>query len=319
MTSVPHNAHHLASTPATCHWGFFDGGLKPVLTVKSGDRVTIDCLSGNPEHLPPPNSGMTVLPDHLEVHKNVPKGIGNHIMTGPVFVDGAEPGDILEVRIIDIELRQDWGWNVFRPYMGTLPDDFPYQQILHLPIDRQRNVATMPWGMKIPLRPFFGQLAVAPKKEYGRQNTKEPREWGGNLDCKELVAGSTVYLPVQNKGALFSTGDGHAVQGDGEVDGTAIETALTGTFDFIVRKDLKHKWPRAETPTHYITFGLDVDLDDAAATALREMVDLLSERLGIPEAQAYAFCSFVCDLHVTQTVNGVKGVHAMIEKRYASK
>lgn len=319
MAAGPRNSHHLASTPATCHWGFFDGGLKPVLTVKSGDRVTIDCLSGNPDALPPPGSGLTVLPDHLEVHQKLPKGIGNHIMTGPVFVEGAEAGDVLEVRIIDIELRQDWGWNAFRPYMGTLPRDFPYQQMLHLPIDRERKLATMPWGMKIPLRPFFGQLAVAPKKEFGRQNTKEPREWGGNLDCKELIAGSIVYLPVQNPGGLFSTGDGHAVQGDGEVDGTAIETALTGTFDLIVRKDLKHQWPRAETPTHYITFGLDVDLDDAAAAALREMVDLLAGRLGIAKSQAYALCSFVCDLHVTQTVNGVKGVHAMVEKRYATR
>jgi len=317
VSNVPHNSHHLRSGPETCHWGFFDGGLKPVLSVKSGDRVTIECLSGGPEALPPPASGMTVLPEHREVHAKL-TGVG-HIMTGPVFIEGAEPGDVLEVRIIDIELRQNWGWNAFRPYMGTLPDDFPYQQILQLPIDRQRNTATMPWGLKIPLRPFFGQLAVAPKKEYGRQGTREPREWGGNLDCKELVAGTTVYLPVQNTGALFSTGDGHAVQGDGEVDGTAIETALTGTFDFFVRKDLKHKLPRAETQTHLITFGFNADLDDAAATALREMVDLLVERLALPRGHAYALCSLVCDLHVTQTVNFVKGVHAMIDKTYATR
>jgi acetamidase/formamidase len=309
--------HLLRSSPETCHWGFFDGGLKPVLRVMSGDRVTIESISGPPEALPPSGSEMTVLPEHREVHAKL-SGVG-HIMTGPVFVDGAEPGDVLEVRIVDVELRQNWGYNVFRPYMGTLPQDFPYQQLIHLPIDRQRSIATMPWGLEIPLRPFFGQLAVAPKKEYGRQGTREPREWGGNLDCKELVAGSTIYLPVQNKGALFSTGDGHAVQGDGEVDGTAIETALTGTFDFVVRKDLKHKLPRAETPTHHITFGFDVDLDDAAATALREMVDFLASRLGLPKGHAYALCSLVCDLHVTQTVNGVKGVHAMIEKKYATR
>jgi acetamidase/formamidase len=318
-TGTPRNTHHLAATPKTCHWGFFDGGLPPVLTVKSGDRVTIDCLSGNPEHLPPPGSGLTVLPDHREVIEKVPKGIGNHIMTGPVAVQEAEPGDVLEIRIIDIELRQDWGWNVFRPYMGTLPEDFPYQRVLHVPLDRQKNLATMPWGLKLPLRPFFGQLALAPKKDYGRQNTREPREWGGNLDCKDLTAGSTVYLPVQNPGGLFSTGDGHAVQGHGEVNGTAIETALTGTFDFIVRKDLKLTVPHAETPTHYITFGLDADLDDAAKQALREMIAHIVQRLGIPREQAYAFCSFACDLHVTQTVNGVKGVHAMIEKRLLEK
>jgi acetamidase/formamidase len=313
------NTHHLAATPETCHWGYFDGGLKPVLKVKSGDRVTIECLSGNPEHLPPAGSGMTVLPDHREVIGKLAKGTGNHILTGPVYVEEAEPGDVLEVRIIDIELRQDWGWNVFRPYMGTLPEDFPYQKVLHVPLDRQANLATMPWGHKIALRPFFGPLALAPKKEFGKQNSKEPREWGGNLDCKDLVAGSTVYLPVQNKGGLFSTGDGHAIQGHGEVNGTAIETALTGTFDFIVRKDLTFKLPRAETPTHYITFGLDADLDDAAKQALREMVGHLTQQLGISPDHAYAFCSFVVDLHVTQTVNGVKGVHAMVEKKHLAK
>lgn len=318
-SNAPRNTHHLAATPDTCHWGFFDGGLKPVLTVKSGDRVTIECLSGNPEHLPPPGSNMTVLPDHREVIGKLTKGTGNHIMTGPVAIEEAQPGDVLEIRIIDIELRQDWGWNVFRPYMGTLPEDFPYQRVLHVPLDRQKHVATMPWGLKVPLRPFFGQLAVAPKKEYGKQNTKEPREWGGNLDCKDLVAGSIVYLPVQNPGGLFSTGDGHALQGHGEVNGTAIETALTGTFDFIVRKDMNLTAPRAETPTHYITFGLDVDLDDAAKQALRQMIDYLVTRLGISREHAYAFCSFVCDLHVTQTVNGVKGVHAMIEKKFLEK
>jgi acetamidase/formamidase len=313
------NTHHLSATPETCHWGYFDGGMKPVLSVMSGDRVTIECLSGNPDQLPPADSGMTVLPDHREVMDKVPKGSGNHILTGPVYVQDAEPGDVLEVRIIDIELRQDWGWNIFRPYMGTLPDQFPFQQILHLPLDRKRNVAKMPWGLEIPLRPFFGQLAVAPKKQYGKQNSKEPREWGGNLDCKDLTVGSTIYLPVQNKGALFSTGDGHAVQGHGEVNGTAIETALTGTFDFIVRKDLKFTIPRAETPTHHITFGLNADLDDAAAQALSEMIDLLAPLLSISRAHAYAFCSFVCDLHVTQTVNNVKGVHAMVDKRLLSK
>ena len=154
------------------------------------------------------------------------KGTGNHIFTGPIFVHGAEVGDVLEVKILDIKLRQNWGWNVFRGYMGTIPEDFPYMRLTHVPLDLEANVATTPSGFKIPLAPFFGQLAVAPAAVYGRQNSKEPREFGGNLDCKELTAGSTIYLPVWNEGALFSTGDGHAAQGDGEVDGTAIETAL---------------------------------------------------------------------------------------------
>jgi acetamidase/formamidase len=155
---------------------------------------------------------------------------------------------------------------------------------------------------------------VAPAEVFGRQNSKEPREFGGNLDCKELTAGSTIYLPVWNAGALFSTGDGHAAQGDGEVDGTAIETALSGTFEFKVRKDLGWTMPRAETVTHYITFGLDTDLDDAARQALKEMIAWIVSITGIHKDEAYAMCSFAADLHVTQTVNNVKGVHAMIRK-----
>lgn len=306
--------HHLRSIPETVHWGYLDPTLKPVLTIQSGDTVVIDTVSGNPPMMPAKDSGFNILPEHLEIHQKVKQGSGNHIFTGPIYVEDAEPGDVLEVRIQEIALRQNWGWNSFRGLVGTLPEDFPYQRIIQLAIDRDAMTAIMPWGMKIPLRPFFGQLAVAPRPEYGRQNSKEPREFGGNLDCKELIAGSTIYLPVWTKGALFSTGDGHAVQGDGEVCGTAIETALTGTFQFVVRKDLTWRMPRAESPTHFITLGLDVDLDDAAEQALRAMLDWLVEKLGIAKADAYSLASFAVDLHVTQTVNNVKGVHAMIEK-----
>ena len=307
--------HHLKAAPETVHWGFLDASLKPALTVGSGDKVVIDTVSGNSWMLPPKERGFTVLPEQLEIHAKVTQGTGNHIFTGPIYVESAEPGDVLEVRILDIALRQDWGWNMFRGLVGTLPKEFPYLRMIHLALDREAMTATMPWGLKIPLSPFFGQLAVAPRPEYGRQNSKEPREFGGNLDCKELVAGSTIYLPVWTKGALFSTGDGHAAQGDGEVCGTAIETALTGTFEFVVRKDLTWRMPRAESPTHFITLGLDVDLDDAAAAALRAMIEWLMEKLNISKDDAYSFCSFAVDLHVTQTVNNVKGVHAMISKK----
>ncbi len=311
--------HLLQSTPQTVHWGYFDGSLAPVLTIDSGDRVTIECVSGNPEWMPPPSSGFAVLPELEEIHRQVRRGTGNHILTGPIHVRGAAVGDVLEVEIVDIALRQDWGFNLFRAYMGTLPEDFPYYRLIHVALDKAANVATLPSGLKVPLAPFFGQLAVAPPKAFGRQNSKEPREFGGNLDCKELVAGSTIYLPVLNDGALFSTGDGHAAQGDGEVNGTAIETALTGTFVFRVRKDLGWKLPRAETLTHLIAFGLDPDLDAAARQALREMIDWICALTGIAKDEAYALCSFAADLHVTQTVNNVKGVHAMIEKRILRK
>ena len=309
----------LKATPETVHWGYLDSTIKPALTIDSGERVTVECVTCNPEWMPPKDSGFDILPDITEIHQKVKKGSGNHIFTGPIFVRGAKIGDVLEVTIHDIRLRQNWGWNVFRGYMGTIPEDFPYMRLTHVPLDLKANVATMPSGFKIPLAPFFGQLAVAPAEVFGRQNSKEPREFGGNLDCKELTAGSKIYLPVWNDGALFSTGDGHAAQGDGEVDGTAIETALTGVFEFTVRKDLGWKMPRAETPTHYIAFGLDADLDDAARQALKEMIAWIVNMTGIHKDEAYALCSFACDLHVTQTVNNIKGVHAMLPKDILKK
>lgn len=304
----------LHATPETVHWGYLDATLKPALTIESGERVTIECATCNPEWMPKPDSGFDILPDIVEIHKKVPKGSGNHIFTGPIAVSGAAVGDVLEVKILDIKLRQNWGWNLFRGYMGTVPEEFPYQRLVHVPLDLSANIATTPSGFKVPLKPFFGQLAVAPAKVFGRQNSKEPREFGGNLDCKELVAGSTIYIPVWNEGALFSTGDGHAAQGDGEVDGTAIETALTGTFEFTVRKDLRWTMPHAETPTHFIAFGLNADLDDAASQALKEMITWIVEMTGAHKDEAYALCSYACDLHVTQTVNNIKGVHAMLAK-----
>ena len=311
--------HTLPSTPETVHWGYFDGGLSPALTVNSGDQVTIECVSGNPEWMPPDGSGFTVLPDLKLIHEKVKRGSGNHILTGPIHVKDAKVGDVLEVKILDIELRQNWGFNLFRAYMGTIPEDFPYYRMIHVALDKATNLATTPSGLKVPMAPFFGQLAVAPPKAFGRQNSKEPREFGGNLDCKDLVAGTTIYLPVWNDGALFSTGDGHAAQGHGEVDGTAIETSLKGTFEFHVRKDLNWTMPRGETPTHLITFGLDTDLDDAAQQALKAMIDWIVTLTGIHKDEAYALCSFATDLHITQTVNNNKGVHAMIAKSILQK
>ncbi len=306
--------HLLKSGPDTIHWGYFDGGLDPVLTIGSGDRVVIECVSGNPDWMPPSSTGFEVLPELRNIHQQIKRGSGNHILTGPIYVRGASVGDVLEVRIAEIELRQNWGYNLFRAYGGTLPEEFPYYRIIHLALDQKRNLAVLPSGLTVPIRPFFGQLAVAPPKAFGRQNSKEPREFGGNIDCKELTAGSTIYLPVWNEGALFSTGDGHAAQGDGEVNGTAIETSLKGTFEFRVRKDLGWRLPRAQTATHFITFGLDADLDDAARQALREMIDWIVVLTGISKDEAYSLSSFAVDLHVTQTVNNVKGVHAMIDR-----
>ncbi len=306
-------AHHqLPSTPDTVHWGYFDAARPPVLEVRSGDTVTMDCLSGEPEDLPP--APFEVLPDHREVLDRCERGSGPHFMTGPVRVVGAMPGDALEVRILECKLRQDWGWNLIQPLLGTLPEDFKELRRLHIPIDRDAMVARLPWGTEVRLRPFFGVMGVAPPPAWGRISSIQPRAHGGNMDNKELVAGTTLYLPVFNPGALFSAGDGHAVQGDGEVCLTALETCMTGTFELIVRKDISLTMPRAETSEHHITMGMNEDLDDAAKQALREMIALIRERANLSAEDAYTLCSLATDMRITQLVDGNKCVHAMLRK-----
>lgn len=307
--------HHLQASPETCHWGYFDARLAPVLTVASGDRVTIDTVSGAPTNLPP--AGFHVPPELLAIHAANPgPPFGPHILTGPIAVEGAEPGDVLEVRIIDVALRQDWGFNLNRPLAGTLPDDFPDHHQMNIPLDEGRMVGRLPWGLELPLAPFFGVMGVAPPPAWGRCTSIIPRAFGGNLDNKELGPGATLFLPVWTPGALFSCGDGHGAQGDGEVNVTAIETALTGTFELVLRKGVALTNPRAETADHVLTFGLDPDLDRCVEIALRDMIALIVERVGITREEAYALCSMAADLRITQTVNQHKGVHCMLAKRF---
>ncbi len=306
-------AHTLAASVETCHWGLFDAALPPVLQVESGDRVVIDTVSGGPNALPP--AGFHVPPELLDIHARSERHEPGHILTGPVHVAGAEPGDTLEVRVLDVTLRQDWGYNVIRPLAGTLPDDFDTSsRLINIPLDRERLTARMPWGLDLPLHPFFGVMGVAPPPRWGRISTIVPRAHGGNLDNKELGPGSSLFLPVHVPGALFSCGDGHAAQGDGEVCTTAIETALRGTFELIVHKHTQLAYPRGETPTHLITMGMDPDLDQCLAIALRDMIVLLGERAGLSREDAYTLCSLAVDFRITQTVNVHRGVHAMLPK-----
>jgi len=308
--------HHLHSSPETCHWGFFEAALKPVLTIASGDEVTIDTISGGPDVVPERNR-FHVPPELDEVHAKNERMVPGHILTGPIAVKGAEPGDVLEVEILDVKLRQDWGYNLIRPLAGTLPDDFHETRLINIPLDQKRMVGRLPWGLDLPLKPFFGVMGVAPPPAWGRITSLIPRAMGGNLDNKELIPGAKLYLPVFVPGGLFSCGDGHGVQGDGEVCVTALETALSGTFRLVLRKDIKFDLPRAETPSHHITMGFNEDLDDAAKTALRQMITLIGERLGLSPEDAYMFCSLAVDMRVTQLVDGNKGIHAMLPKCYA--
>jgi acetamidase/formamidase len=307
--------HRLDAATDTVHWGFFDAALKPLITVEPGDTVTISTVSGTPGQLPPPDSGLTVPAVLPAILKNVQQRLnGPHILTGPVAVRGAKAGQVLEVRIKSIELNFDWGYNVIRPLAGALPDDFDTARVIHIPLDRARMVGTLPWGLELPLKPFFGIMAVAPPANWGAIASPPPRRNGGNMDNKELVAGATLYLPIHTDGALFSVGDGHGAQGDGEVCVTAIETGLIGTFELHVRDDMTLEWPMAETPTHVITMAFDPDLDDAVVIALRNMIKLICARTNLSREDAYTLCSLAADLRVTQVVNGAKGIHVMLEK-----
>jgi len=310
--TIMSQTHHLPSLPETVHWGFWDAALPPVLKIASGDRVLIDTLSGEPDDMP--DGGRGAVEGHLEVHARNQRGAGPHFLTGPVYVEGALPGDVLEVKILDIQLRQDWGWNLQAPGKGTLPEDFPDKRRVHIPLDGTAMVARPPWGGEIPLRPFFGNFGVAPSPELGKLTSVIPREFGGNMDNKEMIAGTTVYFPVFNEGALFSAGDGHAAQGDGEVCLTAIETSLSGTLELTVRKDIKLSMPRCETADSWISMGMDEDLDEAARQALREMIDLICEVSGLSRQDAYSLCSLAADLRVTQLVDVNKGIHCVLPK-----
>lgn len=306
---------HLPASVETCHWGAFDASLPPVLTVASGQRFSVATVTGGPAVLPPP--GFHVPPELHDIHARSPLLAAGHILTGPVAVQDAMPGDTLEVRIVDVQLRQDWGYNVIRPLAGTLPEEFDAYRHLNIPLDAARMVARLPWGLDLPLHPFFGVMGVAPPAHWGRISTIQPRAHGGNIDNKELGPGSSLYLPVHVPGALFSCGDGHAAQGDGEVCTTAIETALQGTFELVLHKragGAALAYPRGETPTHWITMGMDPDLDQCLAMALRDMIALLGEKAGLSREDAYTLCSLAVDFRITQTVNGHCGVHGMLRK-----
>jgi acetamidase/formamidase len=307
----------LAATPKTVAWGYYDSAAPPVLRVRSGDTVVIDTLITNsPTGLEkagvPPDQVQQSLRD---IYKEVTnKGPGGHILTGPVYVEGAEPGDTLEVRILKIDLALPYAYNGFRAGAGFLTNDFPYSRIKIIPLDRERMVAKFAPGIEIPLHPFFGSIGEAPPEAYGRINSAPPWIHAGNMDNKELVAGSTLYLPVHVPGALFLIGDGHAGQGNGEVDITALETSLTGTIQFIVRKDLKIDYPRAETPTHYISMGFDDDLSEAARIAVRQMIDFLVKEKHLSRDDAYMLTSVAGDVDISELVDGNKGVHVMVPK-----
>ena len=307
----------LKVSPKTVVWGYYAASAKPILHIHSGDTVRVETVStGSPARFEALGVPADQIPEAFRaIYKEVTdRGPGGHILTGPIYVEEAEPGDVLEVRIRKIELASSFAYNGFRPGSGFLPDDFPYARTKIIPLDRSRMIAHFSESVEIPLRPFFGSMGVAPPESNGRISSAPPWIHAGNLDNKDLVEGTTLFVPVHAKGALFEVGDGHAGQGNGEVDITAMETALTGTFQFVVRKDMRLKWPRAETPTHYISMGLHEDLTEATKLAVRETIDFLANEKHMSRDDAYMLASVAVDFCITELVDGNKGVHAMIPK-----
>src|SRR5438874_6963056 len=255
--------HTLMPSPATVAFGYYDAAAVPVLREQSGDEVIVGTLiTSSPTRLEQvgvkPADVQSSLRAIYDSVKN--RGPGGHILTGPIFVEGADSGDVLEVRIESIDLAIPYAYNGFGPRRGFLPEDYDYAKTKIIPLDNVHLTAHFAPGITVPLHPFFGSIGVAPPASVGRISSAPPGIHAGNLDNKELVAGTTLYVPVWTKGALLELGDGHATQGDGEVDQTGLETNLKGRIQVIVRKDLKFDWPRIETKTHWITMGTDTSL-----------------------------------------------------------
>jgi acetamidase/formamidase len=308
--------HKLPATPETVAYGYYWSEKAPALRIASGDIIDVETLLTNrPQGLEaagvPPNEIEQSLRDI--VAKVTDRGPGGHILTGPVFVEGADSGDVLEVKILSVDLAIPYGYNGCSGFVRELCNrERPTTKIIRLDA---KTMTAEPWpGIVVPLRPFFGSMGVAPPPSMGRWSSNPPSIHAGNLDNKELVAGTTLYIPIHVKGALFEVGDGHASQGDGEVDQTGIETSLRGKLQLIVRKDMKLEWPRGETPTHWITMGTDPDLVKATRVAVQEMVKFIQERTKLSQTEAYQLASIAADLRMTQLVDGYVGAHMMIAK-----
>jgi acetamidase/formamidase len=332
-TSYGQQAKTLLATSKTVAWGYYWSEAKPVLSVSSGDTVVVQTLStcGPPNRLEQRGVASKDIPSYVaEIYDNVPqadRGPGGHILTGPIAIMGAEPGDVLEVRIEKVHIDVPWACNG-AGRNGFLAKDFPKGFSKIIPLDLKRMTAAFAPGITIPLHPFFGSMGVAPPPERGKVNSAPPDIHAGNMDNKELVEGATLYIPVHVRGALFEAGDGHAGQGNGEVDITALETQLTGTFQFIVHKRTPGgppllTWPRAETSGFYISMGFDEDLTKAAEISIRNMITFLSEQMTdhphLSREDAYALISVACDVDTTELVDGNKGVHTMCAKSLFDK
>jgi acetamidase/formamidase len=313
--------HTLMPTPKTVAWGWYDAAGEPVLRVNSGDEVVVRALSTcSPQSLT--NAGLDTSRIEREaraiyaMRDSIRRGPGGHILTGPIYIEGADSGDVLEVRFKSIRPAITYACNSFGPTSGFLPEDFPNtRRSKIIELDTVNMLGHFAPNIVIPLHPFFGSVGVAPPKSFGRVNSAPPGIHAGNLDNKELIEGTALFIPVWTKGALLNVGDGHAGQGNGEVDITAMETSLISRMQLVVHKNMHLAWPRAETPTHYIAMGTDSALVKATKTAVREAIQLLVDVKHLSREDAYQLVSVSSDVDITQLVDGTVGVHVMIPKR----
>jgi acetamidase/formamidase len=311
--------HVIPSSRETVRLGVFDATLPPIVTIESGDRVSFpNTWSHFLNELQP---GVPI--DRLAELRTGNPGRGPHSIIGPIAVRDAEPGDVLEIRYRRL-LPDTWGAVFNNPSAlgtGLLPQDFPQGQIKSVDLDLATMQGKFAPDITIPLTPFQGTLGVAPPEGFfpplspGVTSSVPPGPHGGNLDLRELTEGSVLYLPVWQKGALIYTGDSHAVQGDGEISLTALETRMQEVLiEVLLHKQKNFRWPVAETETHWITMGLDKDLNSAMALAAKNAIDFLASRAKLTPHDAYALCSIAVSFRVTQVVDIVRGVHAMIPK-----
>jgi acetamidase/formamidase len=305
--------HQLACTPETVHWGYLSADIEPVLSMQSGHYITIDTVSGDKAKLPENKEDFEILAEHKRIlRKHKPK-LGPHILTGPVYVEGAMPGDLLAVDILGAELRQNWGWHEIEPGTGVMPELEESGEIITIPIETIRGMIKLPWGeKKIKAEPFFGYMGVMPRPEDGKLSSLIPGYFGGNMDTRLFGPSTRVYFPVSVAGAGFSIGDGHALQGDGEVAGTAVETALTGAFRIHVKDNCGVQFPFMVTIGKMVATAVAENLDSAISLAMNEAILLLGHFHDLSETEAYRHLSILGDVRISQLVNSVKGIYIVI-------
>ena len=297
--------HILMPSPETVHWGYFDAALTPVLEIEPGDIVTVGSVSGSSDETP--KEGAFVVRAALKsIHAAVERQLGPHILTGPIAVRGAEPGDALRIEILDIALADDWGFNLIKPDLGALPALFPYARLIHLAIDREAGRIRAPFGVEIPGAAVLRRDGNRAGGAEGRVTSGRSRQLRRQHRQQGACRRRSAYAAVAAAGGLLSIGDGHAAQGDGEVCLTAVETGLTGALRIELVKAPHLDAPCAETPSHLIAMAFDESLDVAAELALRRMIRLIEQRTRLSAEDAYRLCSLAGDLRVTQVVNRKK-------------